>query len=34
MVYVLLLMKLYALLSRFICEFIYILIEIKEFFAI
>jgi hypothetical protein len=34
MMHVLLLVKLYALLSRFICEFIYIPIEIKEFCAI
>jgi hypothetical protein len=34
MVHVLLLVILYALLSKFICEFIYIPIEIKEICAI
>jgi hypothetical protein len=34
MVHVLLLVILYALISKFICEFIYIPIEIKEFCAI
>jgi hypothetical protein len=34
MVHVLLLVKFYAFLSRFICKFIYIPIEVKEFCAI